>query len=167
VSITVQKSEAVEEPIEAKILAGKNEMPENKVQGEILEDSGPLIDTSEGGNSTSGFVTGVLAENLQVTDGLHLESESQSQVNPRKGRIQGNNTDMKQMVPKSVRSSQHGSAEETNGKGVKNPKREQLKAMMPYFKNSKRENGRTTSSKKISKGSDNMIRTMADVSVQS
>lgn len=167
VSITVQKSEAVEEPIETKILAGKNEMPENKVQVEILEDSGSLIDTSEGGNSTSGFVTGVLAENLQVTDGLHLESESQSQVNPRKGRIQGNNTDMKQMVPKSVRSSQHGSAEETNGKGVKNPKREQLKAMMPYFKNSKRENGRTTSSKKISKGSDNMIRTMADVSVQS
>lgn len=167
VSLTVQKSEAVEELIEAKILQGKDEMPETKVQGDILEDSGSLIETSEGGNRTSGFVTGVLAENLQVTDGWHSESESHSHVNPCKGRIQGNNTDMKQMNPKSVRSSQHGSAEETNRKGIKNPKKEQVKAMMPYFKNSKRENGRTTSSKNINKGSDNMILTMSDVSVQS
>jgi len=167
VSLTVQKTEAVEESIEAKFLQGKDEMTETKVQGDILEDSGSLIETSEGDNRTSGFVTGVLAENLQVTDGLHPESESHSHVNPRKGRIQGNNTDMKQMNPKSVRSSQHGSAEETNGKGIKNPKKEQVKAMMPYFKNSKRENGRTTSSKKINKGNDNMILTMSDVSVQS
>lgn len=167
VSLTVQQSEAVEESIEAKILQGKDEMTETKVQGDILEDSCSLIETSEGDNRTSGFVTGVLAENLQVTDGLHPESESHSHVNPRKGRIQGNNTDMKQMNPKSVRSSQHGSAEETNGKGIKNPKKEQVKAMMPYFKNSKRENGRTTSSKKINKGNDNMILTMSDVSVQS
>lgn len=167
VGITVQKPEAVEELIEAKISGGKNKMEETKVQGDILEDSGSLIDTSEDSNSRSGFVTGVLAENLQGTDGLHLESESHSRVNPRKGRIQGNNTNMKQMEPKFVRSSQQGSAEETNGKGVKNPRREQLKAMAPYFKNSKRENGRTTSSKKIGKGNDNMIRTMSDVSVQS
>lgn len=166
VGITVQKSEAIEEPIE-EISGGKNKMAETKVQGDILEDSGSLIDTSEDGNSRPGFVTGVLAENLQGTDGWHLESESHSRVNPRKGRIQGNNTNMKQMEPKFVRSSQHGSAEETNGKGIKNPRREQLKAMTPYFKNSKRENGRTTSSKKIGKGSDDMIRTMSDVSVQS
>jgi len=43
---------------------GKNEIPENKVQGEILEDLGSLIDTSEGGDITLGFVKRVLAKNL-------------------------------------------------------------------------------------------------------
>jgi len=61
------------------------------------------------------------------------------------------------MDPMSIRSSQHGSSKETNGKGIKNPKKEQHKAMIPYFKNLKRENGMNTPSKKINKGNDNMI----------
>lgn len=44
-----------------------------------------------------------------------------------------------------------------NGKGIKNPKKEQHKSMIPYFKNWKRENGRTTPSNKINKGNYNMI----------
>lgn len=42
VSLTVQKYEFVEEPIEAKILEGRDEMPKINVQGDILEDSGYL-----------------------------------------------------------------------------------------------------------------------------
>ncbi|KAH9332035.1 hypothetical protein KI387_004143 [Taxus chinensis] len=164
--LPVPKYEFAEEQNGAKSLDGQNVIVETDVRAEILKESCSPVNIVQNANTRTDFES----ENLQVSNGSKSNvnrSVSHFQPNGQNERMQGNNMDIRGTKLKFVRCSQQGSAVETNGKAVRNPRKEQLKAVTPYFKNSKRETGKSASSKKIGKGNNAITPMAADVSVQS
>ncbi|GLJ18857.1 hypothetical protein SUGI_0336980 [Cryptomeria japonica] len=165
-NMSLQECEFAEEENGAKSLDGQDLIAEVDVQAGMFKESFFPVNIVQDANNKAAYGT----EDLQILDGLKLnlnKSVSNFQSDGQNGQMQENNMDIRENKLKSIRRSQPDSAVENNGKAVSNPRKEQLKVVTPYSKNSKRGNEKLASSRKLRKGNNAMAPMAADVSVQS
>eukprot|EP01018_Ginkgo_biloba_P010619 Gb_12105 [translate_table: standard] len=167
-SANMQEFEAVKEKADAGPLDGQDEIAEVKASNDQLRESDSPIASDEVAETGPAE----LVKDVQELDASKSQSNGSTvlfhSTMQKTEEIQCDGVDANESKSKSVVSHQEGPTKEsleTHGKGVRNPRRERVKAITPSFTSSKREATKSEAPKRRGKG--NMAPVVADVAVQS